>query len=115
MLSADTNFSPGSLLGFVSHENRTWFDANDGSGTQLWSSDGQSLWKETNLTTPIQQGDRMLVIGGELYLSYQSGMITFAESDIFQQGTISNLTSANEKIIYNTGGSIYLDGEFVEW
>ena len=112
LLSADTNFSPGSLLGFVSHENRTWFDANDGSGTQLWSSDGQSLWKETNLTTPIQQGDRMLVIGGELYLSYQSGMITFAESDIFQQGTISNLTSANEKIIYNTGGSIYLDGNF---
>ena len=112
MLSADTNFSPGSLLGFVEHQNRTWFDANDGSGTQLWSSDGQSLWKETNLTTPIQQGDRMLVIGGELYLSYQSGMITFAESDIFQQGTISNLTSANEKIIYNTGGSIYLDGNF---
>ena len=53
----------------------------------------------------------MLVIGGELYLSYQSGMITFAESDIFQQGTISNLTSANGKIIYNTGGSIYLDGD----
>ncbi len=109
LLSADINFSPGALLGFVSHENRIWFDANDGSGTQLWSSDGDSLWRETNLTTQIQQGDRMLVIGDELHLSHHGGMITFAESDIFQQGTISNLTSANQKIIYNTGASIYLD------
>ena len=83
---------------------------NDGSGTQIWSSDGESLWRETNLTTPMQQGDRMLIIGDELtgppWWNYP-----FAESDIFQQGTISKPTSTNQKIIYNTGGSIYLDGD----
>ena len=109
-LSGNVDFAPGSIFGFISHENRIWFDANAGSGTQLWSTDGLTLWQETNLTVQIQQGDRLIVVNGELVLQYGNGLMFFADSDSQIPGTYTNLTTANDVLIYNTGMTINLNG-----
>jgi len=111
-LSDNIDFLPGSILGFEVHENRIWFDANDGTGTQLWSSDGQTMWKETNLSLQIQAGDEIMKIQDELILNHQTGMTIFSESDTIFSGTYSNLTNANQTLIYNTADSISLLGNF---
>ena len=101
-VSANVDFLPGEMLGFEVHEDRIWFDANDGSGRQMWSSDGNTLWKETNLSSQIQEGDEMITVQGELILKHQGGMVIFSESDTMIGGTFSNLSSANQNLIYNT-------------
>ena len=113
LLSDEINFSPGSILGFSWHDGRFWFDANDGTGVQLWSSDGFSLSRETNLSTPIQQGDQIVILGEEIVLCYQNGMIFFSDSDVFFQGTFTNLTVANQNLIYNTANGIFLEGSLL--
>ena len=52
-ISPTVDFSPGKILGFVEHQNRIWFDADDGNGVQMWSTDGHTTWKETNLSGGI--------------------------------------------------------------
>ena len=113
LLSDEINFSPGSILGFSWHDGRFWFDANDSTGVQLWSSDGFSLSRETNLSTPIQQGDQLIILGEEIVLRHQNGMIFFADSDVFFQGTFTNLTVANQNLIYNTANGIFLEGSLL--
>ena len=80
-LSANVDFAPGSNLGFIAHEDRIWFDANDGGGTQLWSTDGQTLWQETNLSAQIQAGDRLIATDDELVLQYGNGLMLFGDND----------------------------------
>ena len=109
-LSDDVDFAPGSKLGFISDGNRIWFDANDGSGTQIWSTDGFSLWKETNLSVQIQQEDRLISVGENLVLQYSNGLMWFGESISHLTGTFSNITSANDIAIYNSGSNINLNG-----
>ena len=113
LLSDEINFEPGLILGFVWHEDRFWFDANDGTGVQLWSSDGVSLSKETNLTTPLQEGDEIVILQDEIVLGHQGGIIYFSDSDVILQGTFSNLTVANDNLIYNTDNGIFLEGNLL--
>ena len=109
-VSANVDFLPGEMLGFEVHEDRIWFDANDGSGRQMWSSDGNTLWKETNLSSQIQEGDEMIVIQDELILKHQFGIVIFSESDTMIGGTFSNLSSANQNLIYNTANGFSILG-----
>ena len=109
-LSANVDFAPGSNFGFIAHEDRIWFDANDGGGTQLWSTDGQTLWQETNLSAQIQAGDRLIATDDELVLQYGNGLMLFGDNDSLIPGTFSNLATANDVLIYSTGNSINLDG-----
>jgi len=109
-VSANVDFLPGEMLGFEVHEDRIWFDANDGSGRQMWSSDGNTLWKETNLSSQIQEGDEMITVQGELILKHQGGMVIFSESDTMIGGTFSNLSSANQNLIYNTANGFSILG-----
>ena len=113
-LSDDIDFLPGSILGYEVHEERIWFDADDGTGTQLWSSDGVTLWKETNLSSHIQEGDEILKLQEELILSHQNGLLIFSDSDTMIGGAFSNLTSANQTLIYNTGTGISLLGNTLQ-
>ena len=110
LISNDADFAPGSILGFTVHEDRIWFDGNDGTGVQIWSTDGGSLWKESNLTTEVQQGDRMMVIESELILQHVDGITIFGESETQISGTFSNLTSANGVLIYNTFSGLKING-----
>ena len=110
LISNDADFAPGSILGFTVHEDRIWFDGNDGTGVQIWSTDGGSLWKESNLTTEVQQGDRMMVIESELILQHVDGITIFGESETQISGTFSNLTSANGVLIYNTFSGLNING-----
>ena len=80
-LSANVDFAPGSNLGFITHQDRIWFDANDGGGTQMWSTDGQTLWQETNLSAQIQAGDRLIATDNELVLQYGNGLMLFGDND----------------------------------
>lgn len=109
-VSANVDFLPGAILGFEVHEDRIWFDANDGSGRQMWSSDGNTLWRETNLSSQIQEGDEMIMVQDELILNHQGGMTIFAESDTMISGTFSNLSGANQTLIYNTVSGFSLLG-----
>ena len=109
-ISDNIDFLPGSILGFEVHENRIWFDANDSTGRQLWSSDGDTLWKETNLSSHIQEGDEIITIQDELVLNHQTGMTIFSQSDTIIDGAFSNLTSANNTLIYNTANGFSLLG-----
>ena len=109
-LSGNVDFAPGSNLGFIAHENRIWFDANDGGGTQLWSTDGLTLWQETNLSTQIQAGDRLILADDGLVLQYGNGLMLFGDNDSLIPGTFSNLATANNVLIYSTGSSINLNG-----
>ena len=109
-VSANIDFLPGAILGFEVHEDRIWFDADDGSGRQLWSSDGNTLWSETNLSSQIQEGDEMILVQDELILNHQVGMTVFSESDTLISGIFSNLTSANDALIYNTVSGFSLLG-----
>ena len=110
-VSANIDFLPGAILGFEVHENRIWFDADDGSGRQMWSSDGDTLWRETNLSSQIQEGDEMIIVQNELILNHQGGMTIFAESDTMIGGTFSNLSNANQNLIYNTANGFSLLGD----
>ncbi len=110
-VSANIDFLPGATLGFEVHENRIWFDADDGSGRQMWSSDGDTLWRETNLSSQIQEGDEMIMVQDELILNHQGGMTIFAESDTMIGGTFSNLSNANQNLIYNTANGFSLLGD----
>lgn len=112
-ISDNLDFAPGSILGFTIHNGRIWFDANDGSGVDLWSSDGDSLWKETNLSLDIQQGDKILKNQETLVLQYSSGLMFFNDSETYVPGTYSNLTSANQILIYNTNQGISLGGSLL--
>ncbi|GIR66775.1 MAG: hypothetical protein CM15mP71_0010 [Candidatus Poseidoniales archaeon] len=109
-LSANVDFAPGTKLGFIAHEDRIWFDANDGGGTQLWSTDGQTLWQETNLSAQIQLGDRLIAANDELILQHANGLMLFGDNDSLIPGTFSNLATANDVLIYSTGSSINLNG-----
>ncbi len=109
-ISASVDFAPGSILGFIAHQDRIWFDANDGNGIQLWSTDGLTLWQETNLSVQIQAGDRLIEADNELVLQYGNGLMTFGDNDSLISGTYSNLASANDVLIYSTGSSINLNG-----
>ena len=44
----------------------------------------------------------MIVVQDELILNHQGGMTIFAESDTMISGTFSNLSGANQTLIYNT-------------
>ena len=109
-ISPTVDFSPGRILGFIEHQNRIWFDANDGGGVQMWSTDGHITWKETNLSGGINIGDEVLLHGEELILNYQTGLGIFGESETWSDGLFSNITSVNDALIFNTGSSISVDG-----
>ena len=111
LVSANIDFLPGAILGFEVHEDRIWFDADDGSGRQMWSSDGDTLWRETNLSSQIQEGDEMIMVQNELILNHQGGITIFAESDTMIGGTFSNLSKANQNLIYNTANGFSLLGD----
>ena len=109
-LSANVDFAPGSILGFIAQENRIWFDADDGNGRQLWSTDGLTLWQETNLSVQIQAGDRIIGVSDDLVLLYGNGLMRFGHNDTQIAGTYSSLATANDVLIYSTGASINLNG-----
>lgn len=109
-LSANVDFAPGLILGFSTYEDRIWFDADGGSGTQLWSTDGVTLWQETNLSVQIQTGDRLIEVDDGLVLQYGNGLMLFGENYSQVHGTYSNLATANGILIYSTGASINLNG-----
>ena len=109
-VSDDVNFLPGSILGFTVHKNRIWFDADDGSGTQIWSSDGKTMWRETNLTSGIQPGTEMINTGNEIVVSHSSGLLLIGDSDTYLSGNYWNLTYANGILIYNSVDGMYVDG-----
>lgn len=109
-ISPTVDFSPGKNLGFIEYQNRIWFDADDGTGVQLWSTNGHSTWKETNLSGGINLGDEILRHGEELILNYQAGLGFFGESEAWTDGLFSNITSVNGVLIFNTGSSISING-----
>ena len=109
-ISPTVDFSPGKNVGFIEYQNRIWFDAEDGTGVQLWSTDGHYTWKETNLSGGINFGDEILKHGEELILNYQAGLGIFGESEAWTDGLFSNITSVNGVLIFNTGSSISING-----
>ena len=113
-VSNNIDFAPGSILGFIVHKDKIWFDANDGTGTQLWSTDGNSLLKETNLPLQIQEGDKMIAVGGDLILQHGNGLAIFGDSYSYTSGSFSNLTSANEALIYNSLDKLNLNGTLLD-
>ena len=113
LISPTIDFAPGSILGFTEHQGRAWFDATDSSGTQLWSSDGITTWKESNLSSNILNGDSFTKNGDELVLTYSDGLAIFGESESFISGVYSNTTAANGVLLYNTPTGISLGGNIV--
>ena len=109
-ISPTVDFSPGAILGFIEHNNRIWFDATDELGTQLWSTDGETTWKETNLSGGINSNDDLLKHGDELILNHQGGIAIFAESEMMISGDYDNISSVNGILIYNTQDNISIDG-----
>ncbi len=109
-ISNTTNFLPGFHLGFTLHENRVWFDANDGLTTQLWSTDGTDLVQETSLMQEVSAGDSLVSSSENLALLQDNGIRFFGNSSGFTSGTYSNLTSINGKFAYNSDSGIILDG-----
>ena len=109
-ISNSTNFLPGFYLGFLLHENRVWFDANDGLTTQLWSTDGTDLVQETSLMQEVSSGDSLVSSGENLALLQDNGIRFLGNSSGFTSGSYSNLTSINGKFAYNSNSGIILDG-----
>ena len=109
-ISPTVDFAPGSILGFIEHQDRVWFDATDSSGTQLWSSDGINTWKESNLSSNILNGNSITKNGAELVLTYTDGLAIFGESESFISGVYSNTTSSNGILLYNTPTGISIAG-----
>ena len=109
-ISPSVDFSPGKIVGFIEHQDRIWFDADDGNEVQLWSTDGITTWKETNLSGGINVGDSVLNHGEELILNHQNGLAILGESETWNSGQYSNISSSNGVLIFNTGQSISVDG-----
>jgi len=110
-ISPNVDFSPGENLGFIEYQNRFWFDADDGIEVQMWSTNGHSTWKETNLSGGINPGDSMILHGDELILIHQGGMALFGDSENWINGEFTNLSSTNGVLIFNTESSISVRGE----
>ena len=113
LISPDVDFSPGNHLGFIEHDGRVWFDAIDSSGVELWSTDGITTWKESNLSSDISNDDSLIKVGLELVLTYGEGMLIIGESETFISGVFTNVTSVNDALIYNTPVGISVDSNMV--
>ena len=112
-ISPTVDFSPGANLGFIEHNDRIWFDATDEIGTQLWSTDGETTWKETNISGGVSSNDNLLKHQNDLVLNHQNGITIFAESETWITGDYDNISSVNGKLIYNTQTGIFIDGNIL--
>jgi len=110
LISQDMDFKPGERLGFVEFRDRIWFDADDGSGLDLWSVNDSSLWKETNLSLSFNSNSKLVVVGNELVLSSENQILIRGQSDSNIDITHNNLTTANEILIYNTNDGLSING-----
>ena len=110
----ENNPIPGLELGMVKHNGRVWFDADDGTGRQLWSSDGDSVQKESTLTSEIGAGSVLISTESELILSSQDGLTIFEESTSFISGTFASLTISNGSLIYNGVSGMLIDGNWFD-
>jgi len=113
-LTGGPTISPGLFIDFVVHNDRVWFDADDGTGRQLWSSDGNSVQKETTLTSEIGAGSVLISTESELILSSQDGLTIFGEGTSFISGTYADLTISNGSLIYNGVSGMLIDGNWFD-
>jgi hypothetical protein len=113
LLSPNVDFSPGANLGFTEHGGRIWFDATDEMGVELWSTNGISIWKETNLSFDISDDDSLIKVGEEIVLTHSNGMLIFGESEVIIDGIYTNTTSAGGTLLYNTPSGISIGGAVV--
>ena len=113
LISPNVDFLPGAKLDFIEHNGRIWFDANDTSGVQLWSTDGITTWKESNLSNDISNSDTLTEVGDELILTHADGMLILGESEVILSGDFTNTTAANDIVLYNTPLGISIGGTTV--
>ena len=111
LVSSNTDFLPGKHLGFIDYQDRIWFDANDGTGTQLWSVNKTTMWKESNLTSEIDAGDSFEIANEELVILTENAILIKGDSETIISGSFSNLTTANDELIFNTANSISVGGD----
>ncbi len=110
----ENNPIPSLVLEMVKHNDRVWFDADDGTGRQLWSSDGNSVQKETTLTSEIGAGSVLISTESELILSSQDGLTIFGEGTSFISGTYADLTISNGSLIYNGVSGMLIDSNWFD-
>ena len=65
-----------------------YFDGNDGLNKQLWSTDGYTIWKETNLSLGIDSTSELIATENELALLTRDGLSILSQSDTFVSGFI---------------------------
>ena len=110
LLSPDVDFKPGNNLGFTEFRDRIWFDADDGSGLELWSVNESSIWKETNQSFSFDSDSKLIIVNQELVLSAIDEILIIGESDVLMNVAHTNLTSDNGVLIFNTGDGLSING-----
>ena len=111
LVSENSNLEPGMLLGFSEFNDRIYFDGNDGLNKQLWSTDGDTIWKETNLSLGIDSTSELIATENELALLTKDGLSILSQSDTFVSGVYSNISYANQTFIYNSENGIKIGSE----
>ena len=109
-ISNSSNILPGLNLGFTEFDNKIWFDAYDGQETQLWSTDGLTLTKRSDLGVEITASDSIIHDEERLIIIQNHGITTFGESSSYQSGIFTNISLVNQKLIYNANSGIEIDG-----
>ena len=92
---------PGRYLGFTVHNDRAWFDADDGTSQQIWSTDGITAWKETNYSFNFSAGTELMVIGEQIVIVSPNGMTTIGDTDSHINGNFNNLSVVFNNMVYN--------------
>ncbi|MBA88725.1 MAG: hypothetical protein CMB16_05615 [Euryarchaeota archaeon] len=110
LLSPDVDFKPGNNLGFTEFRGRIWFDADDGSGLELWSVNESSIWKETNQSFSFDSDSKLIIVNQELVLSAIDEILIIGDSDVLIDVAHTNLTSDNGVLIFNTGDGLSING-----
>lgn len=92
---------PGRNLGFTVHNDRAWFDADDGTSRQVWSTDGVTAWKETNYSFNFSAGSELLVVDNEIIIVSPNGMTTIGDTDTHINGNFNNISIVFNNLVYN--------------
>ncbi len=105
------DMAPGRNLGFTVHNDRAWFDADDGTSRQVWSTDGVTAWKETNYSFDFSAGSELLVVDNEIIIVSPNGMTTIGDTDTHINGNFNNISIVFNNLVYNNATGYNIDDE----